>query len=81
VLLKSPLLDESGGKKPPRVNMRTDSFPTPLHQANFIRIENGTEYLIHIRASILQQRNESNAGQWWCMPLIPILERQRQADF
>jgi hypothetical protein len=21
------------------------------------------------------------AGQWWCMPLIPALGRQRQADF
>jgi hypothetical protein len=21
------------------------------------------------------------AGQWWCMPLIPTLGRQRQADF
>jgi hypothetical protein len=21
------------------------------------------------------------AGQWWCMPLIPALRRQRQADF
>jgi hypothetical protein len=20
-------------------------------------------------------------GQWWCMPLIPTLGRQRQADF
>jgi hypothetical protein len=23
----------------------------------------------------------SEAGQWWCMPLIPALGRQRQADF
>jgi hypothetical protein len=21
------------------------------------------------------------AGQWWCIPLIPALGRQRQADF
>ena len=21
------------------------------------------------------------AGQWWCMPLIPVLGRQRQADY
>jgi hypothetical protein len=21
------------------------------------------------------------AGQWWCMPLIPALGRQRQVDF
>ena len=24
---------------------------------------------------------EYTAGQWWCMPLIPALGRQRQADF
>jgi hypothetical protein len=23
----------------------------------------------------------NGAGQWWCMPLIPALERQRWTDF
>jgi hypothetical protein len=23
----------------------------------------------------------AHAGQWWCMPLIPALGRQRQVDF
>jgi hypothetical protein len=27
------------------------------------------------------EKEESTAGQWWRMPLIPALGRQRQADF
>jgi hypothetical protein len=33
---------------------------------------------IWIRAG---QQKESSAGQWWHMPLIPALGRQKQADF
>jgi hypothetical protein len=29
----------------------------------------------------LAYENENTAGRWWCMPLIPALGRQRQADF
>ena len=25
-------------------------------------------------------KNSTEAGQWWCMPLIPALGRQRQVD-
>jgi hypothetical protein len=31
--------------------------------------------------SILLSKIKKLAGQWWCMPLIPALGRQRQADF
>jgi hypothetical protein len=27
------------------------------------------------------KNNKHTARQWWCMPLIPALGRQRQADF
>jgi hypothetical protein len=27
------------------------------------------------------KKTKSGAGRWWCMPLIPALGRQRQADF
>jgi hypothetical protein len=26
-------------------------------------------------------KNKVDTGQWWCMPLIPALGRQRQVDF
>jgi hypothetical protein len=28
-----------------------------------------------------KKKSRKKAGQWWCMPLIPALGRQRQADF
>jgi hypothetical protein len=28
-----------------------------------------------------RQHKSKHARQWWCMPLIPALRRQRQADF
>ena len=28
-----------------------------------------------------QLKNETLAGQWWCMPLTPALGRQSQVDF
>jgi hypothetical protein len=30
---------------------------------------------------ILYVKRSRKAGQWWSTPLIPALERQRQADF
>jgi hypothetical protein len=35
--------------------------------------------LCEFKASLVYR--ESFAGQWWRMPLIPALGRQRQADF
>jgi hypothetical protein len=32
-------------------------------------------------ARIAVRRLNYLAGWWWCMPLIPALGRQRQADF
>jgi hypothetical protein len=46
-----------------------------------------TEYkYIYIWVKILnietvQVKEKCSAGQWWRMPLIPALGRQRQADF
>jgi hypothetical protein len=34
-------------------------------------------YSIPINKSLKKEET----GQWWCMPLIPALGRQRQADF
>jgi hypothetical protein len=28
-----------------------------------------------------KRKEKQSARQWWCMPLIPALGRQRQADF
>ena len=28
-----------------------------------------------------EQNLDTEAGQWWCTPLIPALGRQRQVDF
>jgi hypothetical protein len=33
---------------------------------------------LNLMKNILMKRN---ARQWWCMPLIPALGRQRQEDF
>jgi hypothetical protein len=35
---------------------------------------------LHLQAFKNYDLNLRPAGQWWCMPLIPALERQRQAD-
>jgi hypothetical protein len=28
-----------------------------------------------------KKKEKEATGQWWCMPLIPALGRQRQVDF
>jgi exonuclease III len=37
--------------------------------------------LTDIYRTFHSKAKEYTAGQWWCMPLIPALGRQRQADF
>jgi hypothetical protein len=36
--------------------------------------------ILHHRSK-LKEKNYMITGQWWRMPLIPALRRQRQADF
>jgi hypothetical protein len=38
-------------------------------------------YMNHRSQVLFPFRCRLSAGQWWCMPLIPALGRQRQADF
>jgi hypothetical protein len=33
------------------------------------------------RPCLKKKKKKKSAGQWWRMPLIPALGRQRQADF
>jgi hypothetical protein len=37
-------------------------------------------HIIGHKSSLNRYKKTEIAGQWWCIPLIPALGRQRQAD-
>jgi hypothetical protein len=43
--------------------------------------EESNGVLIYIKYINESLKKKQTAGQWWHMPLIPALGRQRQADF
>ena len=51
-----------------------------LKQINYIQIGKG-EVRVSLFADDMTAYISDPAGQWWCMPLIPALGRQSQADF
>jgi hypothetical protein len=45
-------------------------LPKAMNRFNAIPIKIPTQFFIELERGI-------SAGQWWCTPLIPALERQR----
>jgi hypothetical protein len=35
----------------------------------------------HVKKKKKKKKKKKGSRAWWCMPLIPALRRQRQADF